>query len=578
MTGSLVRWVVLVAAVVGSWGCSEEGAPAAAVPVHDASVEPEAADEPDAPSEAAPDAEGPDPTLACEELQLASTPFVDAPEATALRALAADLTVPTTRGDWNLRSHWSGCDVHLFIQDAPKQNKGNFDNGLWDMPGDLEELFAAAPKNVQFFFTSTQADATARAAALGALQVNIEAALGALTPEEQSWWAERVHYVTVAAREIPGWVGKLMLSPGWGAAIDRFQRIRYIGSYADPTRFDSGEGWFGPNVSMVANEAVYYNFEAAREARLEAQNATVVGLWAGTKVAETSPYVTVTLPEAATLAQFDTLELDLSLTCGGKGEFGVCPAWDYDAYLHLCEEPLDDAGTPGPDAGPSSPTCPHELGHWITSYHREGRWVHDVSGVLPLLAQAGSRQFKFTITDPWVVDLKLRFSSSAKLQRPAETLPLFAGQYTLDEAYNDNYSPLTLAIPADAAKVELASVITGHGMSSPGNCAEFCNTDHHFVVNGTDNKRDFPIASSALGCMGQVADGTVPNQYGTWWYGRAGWCPGKHVEMVMTDITAQVVKGADNQFEYKGFYKGKPYLNGSDWRHIHLASWVVISR
>jgi len=121
-------------------------------------------------------------------------------------------------------------------------------------------------------------------------------------------------------------------------------------------------------------------------------------------------------------------------------------------------------------------------------------------------------------------------------------------------------------------------VLSGHGMSQPGNCAEFCNTDHHFLVNGTDNVRNFPGAGAMLGCMGQIEEGTVPNQYGTWWYGRGGWCPGKQVDMVMLDVTSQVTPGTDAKFEYQGFYKGQPYLNGDNWRHIHLTSWVLISR
>jgi hypothetical protein len=125
-------------------------------------------------------------------------------------------------------------------------------------------------------------------------------------------------------------------------------------------------------------------------------------------------------------------------------------------------------------------------------------------------------------------------------------------------------------------------VITGHGMMPPANCCEFANTDHHFIVNGVDNTLAFPVVADGLGCMGQIEDGTVPNQYGTWWYGRAGWCPGKQVDIVMTDVTDEVELGADNTFEYEGYYLGVPYPNNPDpdtyWNHIHLTSWLVISR
>jgi hypothetical protein len=115
-------------------------------------------------------------------------------------------------------------------------------------------------------------------------------------------------------------------------------------------------------------------------------------------------------------------------------------------------------------------------------------------------------------------------------------------------------------------------------MASPGNCAEFCTIQHTFSVNGAPNVVEFPIDDQDYGCMTQVDSGTVPNQYGTWWYGRAGWCPGKQVPMVVTDVTDQVTLGADNTFGYEGYYLGEPYADGTDWRHIHLTSWLVISR
>jgi len=587
--------LVPLASLLAAASCGEDSSSGPQpTPLVDASEEPDVSEpgdagpEADALAEAQPDVAieaeaGPDPSLACTALSLPISEFQEAVDDPALHALAADFTVHTTKGDWNLRQSWSGCEVYLLIQDTPKQNQTAFGYGIWDKDADVVTLFKKLPKNVHLLFMSKLTDEAKRGEALAGLTTRVDAALAKMDAEGQAWWKDRVHYVTDEARSIPGWIGKLMTSPGWGAAIDRSQRIRYIGSYADPSRFKDSVGWFGPNLSMVANEAVYYNFEAAREQRLAAQPATLVSLWKAQPVAEGSPYVEVALPDESTMAGFDTLELDLTLGCKNNAEYGSCPAWDYDAYLYLCEAADLDGGAPeagdggDADAAPPEPKC-SEIGHWITSYHREGRWVHDVSGILPLLASGGKKLFKFGITDPWVVSLDLRFSNKAKTVRPAESIPLFNGQYTLDENYNANWQPQTVAIPADAKKVEIATVLSGHGMSQPGNCAEFCNTDHHFLVNGTDNVRNFPGAGAMLGCMGQIEEGTVPNQYGTWWYGRGGWCPGKQVDMVMLDVTSQVTPGTDAKFEYQGFYKGQPYLNGDNWRHIHLTSWVLISR
>ena len=70
-----------------------------------------------------------------------------------------------------------------------------------------------------------------------------------------------------------------MRDPGWGFGIDRFQRIRYIGSCADPLRYDENAQWFRPNLPMAANEAVFYNFEKTREDALTAERATRGILW-----------------------------------------------------------------------------------------------------------------------------------------------------------------------------------------------------------------------------------------------------------------------------------------------------------
>jgi len=37
------------------------------------------------------------------------------------------------------------------------------------------------------------------------------------------------------------------------------------------------------------------------------------------------------------------------------------------------------------------------------------------------------------------------------------------------------------------------------------------------------------IAGTLWGCADRVAQGSVPNEHGTWQYGRAGWCDGQQV-------------------------------------------------
>lgn len=46
-----------------------------------------------------------------------------------------------------------------------------------------------------------------------------------------------------------------------------------------------------------------------------------------------------------------------------------------------------------------------------------------------------------------------------------------------------------------------------------------------------------PIGAGSRGAAAQVSFGVVPNQYGTWPFGRAGWCPGQHVDWWEVDVT-----------------------------------------
>jgi hypothetical protein len=325
-------------------------------PPDDAAPDVEDVDDADAPDD------GEAPPDPCALLGLPVRPFEDAPSSTALGALAADVTVQTREGPWNLRSNWSGCDVLLFIQDAPAQNAG-WPTGIWER--DVRTLLRRAPRNTRFLFVSTQTRWSSIDAALAALEAQVDTALAGMSEEERAWWPSRIHYLTEPAATLDGWLGTLMRSPGWGIGIDRFQRIRYVGSYGDYARYDAARRWFAPNLSMAANEAVYYNFEAERDARTSAEDAAVVPLFAGEVLADpewagTRHFVDVVLPSAAEMTGYDSLALDLTLACDGEGEYGTCPAWDYIVHLYLCDE-----------TDPSS--CDVEFGRWITTYHREGR-------------------------------------------------------------------------------------------------------------------------------------------------------------------------------------------------------------
>ena len=505
-----------------------------------------------------------DPTSDCAALGLPSVDFVDAAESTLLYAAAADFTVQTTEGEWNLKDNWSGCDVYLFIPDEPRQNTGA-PTGTWEKKKDNKALVDSLPDNTHLFFLSTLSGETNRTAALDALKADIDDQLSTYDADTMEWKARHIHYVTERDSRVEGWLGDTLGSPGWGVGIDRAQRVRYIGSFADPERYNSSYGWFEPNISMVNNEARYYNFEAQRQATLDAEGATLIPAWTGEVVqdpgwAGARSTLDIELPDAATMATFDTLELDLTMLCVGDGEYGECPAWDYINWGYLCRE--DD-----PD------TCDIELGRWITTYHREGRWVHDVSPLLAYLKNGGPRRLTFYSQQPYNVSLTLRLSDKGTVDRPDDAQVLYTGG-GLSPAYNER-EPVTVDVPADVSRVALAVVMSGHGQTGNPACMEFCGSEHNFSVNGNDNLFTYAIANSTYGCMDQIEQGTVPNQYGTWWYGRNGWCPGQQVDMKVVDITEQVLFGQANTFDYNVANLDGSLDSGGD---LIVTTWLVYYR
>jgi hypothetical protein len=68
----------------------------------------------------------------------------------------------------------------------------------------------------------------------------------------------------------------------------------------------------------------------------------------------------------------------------------------------------------------------------------------------------------------------------------------------------------------------------------------------------------------------------VPNQGGTWWFGRGGWCPGQQVTPWVEDLTASVTPGQTATLSYRGLRGGSDPPDDSG--DIVLSSYLVIER
>ncbi|XP_032415423.1 uncharacterized protein LOC116717881 isoform X1 [Xiphophorus hellerii] len=329
-------------------------------------------------------------------------------------------------------------------------------------------------------------------------------------------------------------------------------------------------GWFlYPSFSFINWQAQWFEFAAGLRNKIQSPAKIIPVFDQVTMQGDKGAVATVELP--ADVWDFDALELDASLSCPGRRD-SSCAEWDHTVQLFVCCDQL-------------SPYCNTELGRWITAFRRgTGHWLTDVSPLIPVL---DSSKCTFTMktvpwAKPWVASLNLRFSVSnhtdedvAKLH-PFKVTPLFSGG-TFDKNYNKRYQPTKILIPSFTKKVELYAVITGHGSDENG-CGEFCVTSHHFVINGVyNNTHTFDTAGTALGCTMRVKDGAVPNEHGTWLYGRGGWCDGLQVDPWRVDVTKQLNMSDfdSNTVVYFGWFNGQDPNPAQQPGYIIMSSFLI---
>ncbi len=444
---------------------------------------------------------------------------------------AGPFKVATLDGPFDFQKQWSGGqDSYLFLFYHPDYE---YSTTLWN--SSIKDLLKASPPNVHYFFLSYTNTPLADAEAL---KIRVDAALTELGATEA--WSGRLHLVTVIPQTLVNWLGDFVKSKGYFAfGIDRFQRVREAGLLANVTGSGAGE------MKFLAHEAIYFNFEWEREQVLNASDDTVIPLFEAQEFANDG-FVEVTLPAASEMATFDTLSFDLTLGCKDNLD-DLCGEWDYLVNLYLCTAENPDV-------------CNIEIGRWITAYHRGGRWITEASPVLAFLKEGGKHRFRLNVSgNTYVTSLALRMSNKGKGMRPVAWFPLWTGgEFNL--TYNPSKLPMVQDVPDTTKRAEIFALITGHGFGNDtANCAEFCNHTHHFGVNGTEYTKTHPQAGLPTWCQMMVKDGVLPNQYGTWPFGRGGWCPGWDVKPFVADVTSSIIKGGPNTLTYKALYYGNDF-------------------
>jgi len=170
------------------------------------------------------------------------------------------------------------------------------------------------------------------------------------------------------------------------------------------------------------------------------------------------------------------------------------------------------------------------------------------------------------------VELSLRLSTGDG--RRAQGVVKAYGGGGFGAGYNDAHPPFSFHVPAEATRVEVVSILSGHGQTDRDNCAEWCDHRHRFAVNGEELPEiRSELAIGALrGCAERADRGVSPGQGGNWAPGRAYWCPGMPVDAIRQDVTAWVDLGADNELTYTASLGRRGEPRGGD---IALSTYVV---
>ena len=316
-------------------------------------------------------------------------------------------------------------------------------------------------------------------------------------------------------------------------------------------------------LGMLSWAAQWLAFDGRRAARA-ASPAIVAPLFERAVLASKATSLAAVPAWELVAASASRVELDLALSCEGSAD-ADCATWDHCVTLTAtCRGDDDESRTLGAEPGGDA----HELGRWVTPFRRRaGRWTTDVTALASALAAGGCAFELDAGGSPWVATASLRYelgggaggaSASPLASRSAATAAVPGLPFAMrrlewpntatkfnSAAYNENRT-LSFSAPAGTARVTLRALASGHG-----NC-EFLPTSHHYALASADGARalavnssavaaaQFMAAGSALGCTEFVPDGALPNEHGTWYYGRNGWCDGMDVKPLEWDVTAGV--------------------------------------
>jgi len=477
---------------------------------------------------------------------------------------------PTLNGTFNFQNRWTGHDVYFFMFKYT-DSSGNSNAATWGQnPG---KFIRNLPANTHLFYGSFDNSYH------NDIIQQRNAVLAGLSASEEAHWDSRIHYIDVDASNLGGGIRNMISSfnnPLY-MGIDRFQLARETGSlYAWTSQ--SNDPF---HLSHEPNQWVAEFPTKIREQDPAVHAVQIMDFQrhSGGWGSGYSSFANATFDLPNDLTSYDTLEVYHEHACFERtnryqksdGSYGGCHEWDYLAYMFICDRDNDTV-------------CNTESVRWITTYGREGMWLTDISPYLFMLNDGEDRRFKYAGANRGDLTVTFLFSNWGSGTRAINATYAFSGgqfdgTYNNESRYNRQ---LNFTVPSYATSVEIVATITGHGFNKDtANCAEFCDHQHYYTMGQHQTYEWHPIVYNNEGCENEVRNGVVANQFGSWPFGRAGWCAGQDVKQWTYDITDWVDNSTNNtnHLVYRGYYNGAEYVPsdgiGNGGRNIRAVVWVV---
>ncbi len=254
-------------------------------------------------------------------------------------------------------------------------------------------------------------------------------------------------------------------------------------------------------------------------------------------------YGTYTLPQF--VGAYNNLNASLEVECPNIP--GGCDDWDRWAHIDV----------KAPDGNWI------QLIRYITPYGVGCNHELDVTDYSSLLQ--GEIEFRVFIdtwgTGGWQLTLDLEYNQGTPEYDYSGVVEVWDGSYSFGnpadlqpvETYNTE-----LSILVESSHLRVSNTGHGWGSNNSANAAEFFNATHYIDINGNEE-----YTQNLWNTCNPNPDGCT-GQQGTWYYNRAGWCPGAIAPPDLFDLTSYTGSSIDLDYRFHPTYQDFCHPNNPD--------------